>query len=75
MWKPVTNHELAWEYLQAGLLWYGTPDDPEDNEMILYPSDYHEELSEEQFLHKCRGIGNWDYEDGFIRPHYICTEE
>lgn len=75
MWQPVTDHELAWEYLQAGLLWYGTPADPEDGGMTLYPSDYHEALSKEMFIHKSRGIGDYDATDCFLKPHYICIEE
>lgn len=67
MWQPVTNHEAAWEYLQAGLLWYGVPPDDMSNYRVAYYNP-----ARHTFLSLCDKMGGVG---GFNHPHYILVEE
>ena len=71
MWKPVPDPREAWDYLMAGILYYGTPSKYPDS-MVHY---------EQQYIDNWKGLGyeQWASDiagsprNGY-QPNYIYLE-
>lgn len=74
MWKDVPDPKESWEYLQAGLLFYGHPDSDDDD----FGMRHYDEETVEAWIRG--GYNDWvdaiaDAPNSGYRPNHIYLED